>query len=236
MQRSFSTKLLAVALAACVVATPFVVMAKEFRVITANLIADNATITNLTNSTGAIPRSALTQQDAVAYPISFTDFRVWDAMQTNLPGTAANDDLAIIGGTFATAGPTLQGVDFGGGTTTAYARVILTLPPEYVAAETVTVRLTSGMLTTVADNAATVDVQLYEVSTTATVGSDLCATAAQSINSLTLANKDFTITATGLLPGDVLDVRLTVTATDAGNLGVMIPTITYAALLLDIKG
>lgn len=185
---------------------------------------------------GAIARTALTEEALVEYPIQLTDLRVHDAFQTNLPGTAATDDLALIGGTFGSAAPMIQGVDFGGTSTTAYARFLAQLPAEYVSAGDLKLRVRGGMLTTVSDTTATVDVEAYKADDDGAVGSDICATAAQSINSLTIADKDFVITATGLAAGDVLDIRVKVTGSDTGNLGVMTPAITKLSLLQDIKG
>jgi hypothetical protein len=62
-----------------------------------------------------------------------------------------------------------------------------------VAGETITLRLSAGMLTTVASSSCTVDVEMYLTNRESLVsGSDLCATSATTINSLTFANKDFT--------------------------------------------
>lgn len=184
----------------------------------------------------ATARSALGQDDLAAYDIDFTSLRVHDARQTNLPATAANDDMAIITGTPGTDAPTLQGVDFGGTSTDEKAAFTFTLPPEYVAGETITVRVRGAMLTTISDGTATVDVECWKRDGDGAVGADICATAAQSINSLTPANKDFTITPTGLTAGMTLEFRLAFAGSDTGNLGVMIPEISRVAVLLDIKG
>jgi len=186
--------------------------------------------------TGTVARSNLVQQDLQPYPIDFTAFRVHDALHSVLPNTAANDDMALITGTPGTDAPTLQGVDFGGTTSDEKAAFLFALPPEYVAGETVTLRVRGAMLTTVSDGTATVDAEVWKLDEDGAVGSDICATVAQSINSLTPANKDFTITPTGLEPGDVLMVRLSFAGTDAGDAGVMIPEISKVSLLLDIKG
>jgi len=185
---------------------------------------------------GNIARSALVQDDLQEYPIPPTDWRIHDALQTNLPATAATDDLALITGTFGTDALTLQGLDFGGTTSLAYARTQFQLPPEYVDGQTVTLRVRGAMLTTVSDTTCTVDAEVHEADKDGAVGSDICATAAQSTNSLTPANKDFTITATGLVAGDWIDIRLAIAGNDSGDAGVMIPELSNIALLLDVKG
>lgn len=183
-------------------------------------------------------RSSILRQDAnVVFPVPLTSLRVWDAMQTNLPGTAATDDLALVGGTFGTAPPVISAGDLkAAGATTRYARFVLALPECYESAETVTLRLSAGMVTTVADTSCTVDVMAYKIDKITGIGSDLCATAATTINSLVFANKDFSITSSGLAAGDVLDVRIAVACTDAATGTAVTPTIASIDLLCDIKG
>ena len=181
-------------------------------------------------------RTDLVQEDLVHYTIPLTGLRVHDAMITNLPGTAAADDMALITGMPGTAVPTLQGVDFGGTTSDEKGAFEFILPPEYVDGETITLRVRAALLTTVSDGTATVDAEVWKSDGDGAAGSDICATAAQSINSLTIANKDFTITPTGLVSGDRLLVRLAFGGSDTGDLGVMIPEISEVKMLLDIKG
>jgi hypothetical protein len=185
---------------------------------------------------GSVARSQLTQETLVAYQIPLTSLRVHDAMITNLPGTAANDDMGLITGTPGTDVPTLQGVDFGGTSTDEKAAFEFVLPPEYDAGETITVRVRAAMLTTVSDGTATVDVECWKAGDDGAAGSDICATAATTINSLTPGNKDFTITPAGLAAGDRLIFRLAFGGSDTGNVGVMIPEISKLSVLLDIKG
>lgn len=189
-----------------------------------------------TSNDSTVVRDDLTQEALVAYTIPLTSLRVHDALATNLPGTAANDDMALITGTPGTDAPTLQGTDFGGGSTDEKGAFEFVLPPEYDAGESITVRVKAGMLTTVSDGTATIDVECWKDANDGSVGADLCATAAQSINSLTLANKDFVITPTGLAAGDRLIFRLSFGGSDTGNAGVMIPEIQSVKVLLDIKG
>ena len=181
-------------------------------------------------------RTQLTQENLARHRILPTEWRVWDAMGSLLPSAAANDDLGIVGGTFGSASPSLQSGDAKATTVTRYARCTVRLPHQYVAGETVLLRVHAGMLTTVSDGTATIDFQVYRSDDAAGIGSDLCATGAQSINSLTPANKDFVITAASLGPGDLLDIRMTIAITDAATGTAVIGMAGAVELLLDVKG
>lgn len=182
-------------------------------------------------------RSSLIQDAIQRYPIPWTDWRVWDAVATNLPGTAASDDLALIGGTFGTGTPAIQTGDLkNAGSTSRYARCQIALPAEYDTAETVVIRAHAGMVTTVASSAATIDFEVYRSNSEAGLGSDLCTTAATTINSLTYADKDFTISAATLSRGDVLDIRMTILVNDSGTGTAVIGSVGAIELLCDIKG
>ena len=177
--------------------------------------------------------SVLAIAEEQPWVVPWTLWRVHDALETNLPGTAATDDLALVGGTFGVASPCIQGLDCGGLTTTAYARAQIPLPWDYVAGQTVKLRFHAGMLTAIADDYAKLDVLCYETDEEVGIGADICATTVQDINSLVLADIDFTITATSLVAGDLLDVLIVVTAHDVNNLDVMIPVIGSVKLLYD---
>ena len=181
--------------------------------------------------------TVLKQTDNAIFPIPLAGLRVWDAYGTNLPATAAADDLGLIGGTFGTAPPLVQAGDVKAlGATTRYARVQVIIPECYVSAETVTINISAGMKTTVADTTCTVDVEAYRVDKISGISSDLCATAATTINSLTFATKTFVITAASLAAGDVLDVRIAIISNDAATLTAVTPTIAALDLVCDIKG
>jgi hypothetical protein len=123
------------------------------------------------------------------------------------------------------------------GATTRRARNPHVPVPEcYDAAETFQIIVGVGMGTTVADTSCTVDIEVCRIGKDGTVGSDICATAAQSMNSLTFAEKTFTITATTLAPGDALDVRVSITCTDAATGTAVTPEISSVDLACDIKG
>lgn len=173
-----------------------------------------------------------------AFPIPLTDFRVWDALQTLLPGTPSSDDLGLVGGTFGTATPSIRTEDLkAAGATNKRARFLVQLPWEYVAGESVTLRAKVGMITTVAGTSATIDLEAYKLQDDPddAIGSDLVSSAAQSMNSLTFANIDFVITPTSLSPGDILDVRITIAVNDGASATAVIAGLTSLKLLCDVR-
>ena len=147
------------------------------------------------------------------------------------------DDLRIVGGTFGSASPSIQTGDVKAqGTTTKRARFQFTLPTEYVAGQSITIRSHAGMLTTVSDGVATIDFEAYRSNDEAGISADLVTTAATTIKSLTLANQDFVVTPTNCLPGDTIDIRMTVSITDAATATAVIGIVGSVEVLLDVKG
>lgn len=157
-------------------------------------------------------------------------------------GYDATEDLAVVRGTFGTNAISLQTEDLHdkGSAQTRYARYSVILPPNYVAGQTVKIRVSAGMITTVADTTATVDVNCYSSDEDDTVSADLCTTTAASINTLlsaSITTTDFVITSTSLSPGDQLDVRIAVAINDDNNgANVVIGAVTKLALLCDTQG
>jgi hypothetical protein len=186
----------------------------------------------------AISRDSLLQYNGQIYQIGLTSAKVWDAAQTNLPGTAAADDLEINTGTWGTNVPSIQSGDLkAGGATTRYALFEVATSPEYVAGQTVTLRASAGMLTTVADTSATIDFEAYITDREGLVsGSDLVSTAATSINSLTFANYDFTLTPTTIDPGQKILIRMAIAVNDAASGTAVIGSVGALELLLDTQG
>lgn len=195
-----------------------------------------SSVTNSSIATNAdIARSKLAQ-DVKTYTVPLTSCCVWDAMATNLPDTAASDDMALITGTPGTDVPTLQGVDFGGTSTDEKCAFEFVLPAEYDAANTITLRIRAAMLTTVSDGTATIDANCYTSNRDGVASADLVTTAAQSMKTLTPANYDFTVTPTGRAAGDRLVFVLAFGGSDTGDAGVMISEISEIELLLDVRG
>lgn len=182
--------------------------------------------------------SILALAELQSFPIPLTEWRVWDAMQTLLPGTPSADDLGLVGGTFGTATPSVRTEDLKTlGATNKRARFLVQIPWEYQSGESLTLRFMAGMITTIAGTSATLDCEAYKVQDDpdTALGSDLVSTAAASINSLTFASTDFVITPTTLSPGDILDVRVTIAVNDGASGTAVIAGITSAKLLADVR-
>lgn len=206
--------------------------------VTGNNVPSTGTISNThIASTAAIERSKLEQTTNAVYNVNLTDLRNWNAYATVLGATPATaDDLSLVDGTFATGSPLVQTGDVKATSSTQYARFPVNLPAEYDDGETVTLRIRAGAETTVADGSMTLDVEAYEIDGSGGIGSDICATDAQSINSLTYGDKDFTITPSGLVAGDVLDVRIAIAYVDTATATAVIGSISKIQLLCDVRG
>jgi hypothetical protein len=182
-------------------------------------------------------RQYLVREDLAEYTLDLGNAKIWDSGQP-LTATPASDDLGLIAGTFGTANLYLSAGDLkAAGATTRRCRILAQLPPEYDAGQDVVIRIAAGMLTTASDGTCTVDAEAYLVGrTTLKSGSDLVSTSATSINSLTFAEKSFTVTAGSLSAGDVLDIRISIACNDAATGTAVTPAIAAIDLLCDIKG
>jgi len=181
--------------------------------------------------------SILAEAELQAFVVPWTYWRVWDAMQTNLPASSATDDLSLVGGTWATASPSIQTKDMKalGVATSQYARAQIPLPWEYITGHSVELRFHAGMLTTISDGTATLDVVCYETDEETGISADICADAAQSINSLVFADIDFTITPTNLTAGDLLDVRIEIAVNDGATGTAVTGCVGAVQLLCDVR-
>ena len=180
----------------------------------------------------------LAQAELQPFPIPLTSFRVFDNMAALLPTAGATDDLGLVEGTHGSGTPSLQTEDLkAAGATNNSARVLVQLPWDYVASNSITLRFMAGMITTAADTTATLDCLVYKQQDDPddAIGSDLVTTAATSINSTTFAAIDFVVTPTGLSPGDILDMKITTAVTDAATGTAVIAAISWAQLLCDVR-
>lgn len=145
--------------------------------------------------------------------IPLSDFRKNDMAVLASAGTTS---LGITAGTHGSASPMIVSSSTNGTSVTETARTLYRLPDYYRPGQPITVRI-SGRVATARTVAATVDVQAYKSNREGGVGSDLCTTAAASINSTSWADAEFVINSSGLQAGDVLDLELTVANNDTGG-------------------
>ncbi len=158
--------------------------------------------------------AVLAGTDSGSLSLPMEQWKVWDAMQTNLPGTAAADDLGLTTGTFLTSAPTIVGVDYGGTTTTAYARRQVIIPSDYVPTTNATLVVDASMAV-VSDTTAIIDFEVVDQTDAPSV--DVCATAQQSCNVVGTNLLTFTLTGTNFSAGSLLDIRMKHTGSDSGN-------------------
>jgi len=207
--------------------------------LTTDTLRATGRITHVNDFQPAINTDQLAERALQEYAIDLAACRIHDNFGVVLPNAGATDDLGLVGGTFGTNAPSLQTEDLKAAAETwNYARFQVTLPPNYVAGEAVKIRVVGGMITTIADTTAFVDVNCYENEEDNSVSADLCTTSETTINALIAAptTVDFTITATTLSPGSVLDVRVGTEVTDAAEETAVIACITKISLLCNTQG
>jgi hypothetical protein len=194
-------------------------------------------ITNYTIAGNAdIATTKLAQRVLAESIVPLTQARTWDAVATNLPASAASDDLGLVSGTWGTNPARITAGDVKAlGATTRRLYLAIPIPANYEDGQTIQLQIRAKMETTVADVSCTIDAEAY-VGADGAVGSDLVATVAQSMNSLTAAAYTFTINATGVDPGDLLEVRLSISSNDAATATAVTPAIYSIALLCDTRG
>lgn len=198
----------------------------------------NNSVIEVLSWVAATNRGGLAQEDAVSYPLLLKDARVWDSQNTPIVAdTAANDDLALLDGTRdGTPGNNVLAVINAGNVTdldsNRYCKFEFPVPAEYVAGQTITLRINAEMVTAVAGTSCGLDIELVRQAAPTV---DICATAEQDMNFVPADDYDFTITPTNVVPGDVLDFVIDINFVDATT-ATMIPTINAVAMLLDIKG
>lgn len=170
------------------------------------------------NPAASIERSKLLLESKKFW-VPLEDVRIWNsASNAVLPNAAVDDDLGMILGTTGTAGHSIQTSDAKTTTVTQKARFTFTLPECYYSGGTISLCAFAGMLTTAANGTATIDFSVYlKDAATIAHGFDIVTTAATTINSLTLAEKAFVVTPTGIANGDELTALLTIAITDSGT-------------------
>lgn len=188
------------------------------------------------NAAMGLQRSKLATQTLAQFVQNLLDLRKWDALEQLLPATPATTYLGIVtGATYGSNPPQIQTGDLKTTTTTRRARQIIALPENYVAAGQVQIRCRAGMKTTVADTSAVILVEVYQLNDDGTLSAQLSTVSGSaSINSLTLADIIFVLTTSGLTAGARLDVRVSITITDAATGTAVIGVLQSLALKCDV--
>lgn len=181
----------------------------------------------------SITRARLIQDDLKAYPIALSTFMGVDGAPM-----AVSEDSSDL---YRSVGSNIHSLFGRTPTTTTEAAAAVTqfaLPAEYVSGETITVRIKSQFINASGADSSRdsfTDLSVYKQAGGA-IGSDICATAAQSPTADdTYETFDFTVTPTGLVAGDILNLLITLSCkADDGN-----PTqmqIGEVIVLCDVKG
>lgn len=195
------------------------------------------TLTNQNLAANAnIDPSKMAQRVLAESVVPVHSFRVWDAVASNPVSAAANDDLGLVTGTWGTNPVRLTAGDLkAAGATTRRIYFSVPIPANYEDGETIQIRIRAKTETTLADVSCTVDLEAY-VGSSGAVGSDLVTTSAQSMNSLTAANYDFTLSGSGVNPGDLIECRLSIACNDAASATAVTPAVYKVSLLCDTRG
>ncbi len=186
----------------------------------------------------AIEAGKLARRSAARIVVPLHRLRTWDQLYVNLPNVSSSDDLGLVTGSWGSTAPYVGTSDLkAAGATTRYAGFLVALPPDYEDGEAVTLRIICGMKTTIADGSCTIDAEVFPFNVregTIDVG-DLNLTNAQTMNSLTAANKDFDLDESGLIAGQMIEVRLKIVCTDAATVSAVIAAIWQVELLCDSR-
>jgi hypothetical protein len=182
-----------------------------------------------------IQTTKMRQRVLAEYVVPLTDSRVWDAVGSLLPSTAASDDLALITGTWGTNPVRVTAGDVKTLTATRRLYFAVPIPANYEDGQTIQLRIRCGMETTVASSSCTIDAEAY-VGTSGALSADLVTTAPTTMNSLTAADLDFAINPASVDPGQLLEVRLTIASVDAATGTAVTPAIYKVSLLCDTRG
>jgi hypothetical protein len=183
----------------------------------------------------SIARSELVEDALQPYGITIEQIRSNAGASLTAAETAGTFDITVGTNTIVANGEVTDNE-----TEVSVAYFQFVLPPEYVAGGDVVIRMPAALIKTGSptNNGSTLDIEVFEQSDAGAVGADICATAAVTFAALdTWYNKDFTITATDLVAGDVLNVKITSSVVDSeAGAGTIILNLAPPKVLLDVKG
>lgn len=183
---------------------------------------------------GRLVRADLLQESLVIHPVPLTEARQVAVLSAGIPAADDATSPGLVNGTYLTSNPSIQTNDVkAAGAQTRNFRFLYPVPEHYVAGQPVTVSVNAGMTTTIADTTATLAV---DVARQAAPSVNIGPGGTVTINSLTAGAKTFSLTATSIVVGDVLDVRVTLAINDAATATAVIGTVNTISMLLATKG
>lgn len=144
--------------------------------------------------------------------LRMVDFRkdgAWKTVVDSTPGSS------LLGQAATTAGVNLVGNSVSGTTKSDYAQIDAVLPAWYRNGASITVRIRAKWSTTLLTASSKVDLEA-KVAADGSLGSDICATAAQQVTT-SFADYDFVITPTSRVAGETLTLRVALLGDDTGG-------------------
>lgn len=182
----------------------------------------------------AWPRANMLQEDDALFPIPFDAFRWADGSIPDTTGAAGNP--ALVMGGYGSGTGIFQGEDAQAALKTETLCFDFAIPESYVAAQSVNVKVTCRFndAGTNTESTKTVDCEVYKIAEAGTAGSDICATAIQTMTA-SMVSYTFAVTATTLSAGSLLRVFIQC-ALEGDSNGALKVEVGGATVTLDIKG
>lgn len=149
---------------------------------------------------------------AAPMDLGLNDFRVIAAWKDPIADSPGSSLLGLTD----TEGAPLLGNAASGNVKTDKGLVTFSLPAWYVSASPITVRLRAKIATTLSTVSSKVDVDSFKILADATLGSDLCTTAAQQVTT-SYADYDFVCTPTSRVAGERVHLVVATIADDTGG-------------------
>lgn len=155
-------------------------------------------------------KSVGTAYGSHTFYIPLTEFRIHDSLIALPPTTGAVDDIGFVDGTPGSSRSYLEIVTAADLNETSRTRCFATVPSHYPAGATLTVNM-EVTETTAPTDTALIDLLVVRLQNT----TDINPVAAQDITGASTTTISFALTSTAIVPGDVLDIRITVAVDDA---------------------
>lgn len=182
------------------------------------------------SAAGLISRADLVENALAAYGVPINQIMAADGAALGITETAGDFYLNL-----GTNVIELRGEEAISETEASVGYIQFILPPEYVSAGDVKLRLRCQIDGAGTDNGSTLDIEAYEYADGA-VGADLNTTEAVTFAAkTTYYNKDFTITAAGLVAGDILIIKVTSSVIESAGSALAFYS-DPPKFLIDIKG